>query len=97
MRQGKGQFKNIEFEMKFLGDLLSSVRGYVIGYTGDTRQAGYAALFCGGIAVVTAAALIFSRLLEDSPEDCLPGSGRNLLPDAVLAAGNTYLFSFEES
>ena len=60
MRQGKGQFKNIEFEMKFLGDLLSSVRGYVIGYTGDTRQAGYAALFCGGIAVVTAAALIFS-------------------------------------
>lgn len=57
MRQGTGQYDEIKFLMKMSGDLLSAVRGYVIG----TESAkGYAALFCGGIVVSAAAALLFS-------------------------------------
>ena len=60
MRQGKGQYKNIEFLTGFAGDLLSAVRGYVIGNAGDTSGPGHAALFCGGLALIGASALIFS-------------------------------------
>ena len=57
MRHGTGQYDEIEFLMKMRGDLLSAVRGYVIG----TESAhGFAALFCGGIAIPAAAALLFS-------------------------------------
>ena len=57
LRQGKGQYENIEFSMEFTGDLLSAVRGYVIG---TMSSYGYAALFCGGIAVFGSIALLFS-------------------------------------
>ena len=60
MRQGKGQYKEIEFLTGFAGDLLSAVRGYVIGNAGDTKGPGHAALFCGGLALIGASALIFS-------------------------------------
>jgi len=57
MRHGTGQYDKIEFLMEMSGDLLSAVRGYVIG----TESAhGFAALFCGGIAVTAAAAFFFS-------------------------------------
>ena len=57
MRQGKGQYEEVKILMEFTGDLLSAVRGYFIGSVSDK---GYAALFCGGIAVFAAAALFFS-------------------------------------
>ena len=57
MRQGTGQYDEIKFLVKMSGDVLSAVRGYVIG-TESAR--GYAALFCGGLAVSAAAALLFS-------------------------------------
>ena len=57
MRQGTGQYDEIKFLMEMRGDFLSVVRGYVIGTMSDR---GYAALFCGGIAVTAAAALVFS-------------------------------------
>ena len=57
MRAGTGQYDKIKFLMEFSGDMLSAVRGYVIG----TKSAhGFAALFCGGIAVSAAAAVFFS-------------------------------------
>ena len=57
MRRGKGQYDEIKILMEMTGDMLSCVRGYVIG-TGSER--GFAALFCGSIAVFAAAALLFS-------------------------------------
>lgn len=57
MRMGKGQYEEVEVLMEFSGDLLSSIRGYVIG-TASTR--GFAALFCGSIAVFAALGLLFS-------------------------------------
>ena len=57
MRQGKGQYDKVEVLMTFSGDLLSSLRGYVIG---STSSRGFAALFCGGIAVFSALGLLFS-------------------------------------
>ena len=57
MRKGKGQYEEVKILMDLTGDLLSSVRGYVIGTQSDR---GFAALFCGSIAVFAAAALIFS-------------------------------------
>ena len=61
MRQGKGQYEEIKILMEFTGDLLSAVRGYFIGSVSDK---GYAALFCGGIAVFAAAALFFSGSIK---------------------------------
>lgn len=57
MRQGKGQYEEIKILAEFTGDLLSAVRGYFIG---SVSEKGHAALFCGGIAVFAAAALLFS-------------------------------------
>ena len=57
MRQGKGQYDKIEILMTFSGDLLSSLRGYVIG---TESERGFAALFCGGIIVSAALGLLFS-------------------------------------
>ena len=57
IRQGRGQYDKVEVLMKFSGDLLSSLRGYVIG---TTSSRGFAALFCGGIAVFSALGLLFS-------------------------------------
>lgn len=57
MRQGTGQYDEVKFLMEMRGDFLSVVRGYVIG---TVSERGFAALFCGGIAVTAAAALIFS-------------------------------------
>ena len=57
IRQGRGQYDDIEIQMKFVGDLLSSLKGYVIGTTSDY---GFAALFCGGIAVFASLGLLFS-------------------------------------
>ena len=57
MRTGTGQYDKIEFLMKMSGDMLSAVRGYVIG----TKSArGSAALFCGGLAISAATAILFS-------------------------------------
>ncbi len=61
MRQGKGQYEEIKILMEFTGDLLSPLRGYHIG---AVSEKGYAALFCGGIAVFAAAALIFSASIR---------------------------------
>ena len=61
MRQGKGQYEEVKILMEFTGDLLSAVRGYFIGSVSDK---GYAALFCGGIAVFAAAALFFSGSIK---------------------------------
>lgn len=61
MRQGKGQYDDLKILFEISGDLLSSVRGYVIG---AESARGYAALFCGGIAVVCAAAFFFSASVK---------------------------------
>ena len=61
MRQGKGQYDDLKILFDISGDLLSSVRGYVIG-TESAR--GHAALFCGGAALVCAAAFFFSASVK---------------------------------
>lgn len=61
MRQGKGQYDDLKILFDISGDLLSSVRGYVIG---AESARGFAALFCGGIAVVCAAAFFFSASVK---------------------------------
>ena len=73
MRQGKGQYDEIKILMEMVGDLLSPVRGYVIGAVSDK---GFAALFCGGIAVFAAAAILFSgsfRFRHKAAYVCLLG------------------------
>lgn len=73
MRQGKGQYNDVEVLMTFSGDLLSSLRGYVIG---TTSSRGFAALFCGGIAVFSALGLLFSgacRIRQKIAYLCLLG------------------------
>ena len=57
MRRGTGQYDEIKFVLKLSGDMLSAVRGYVIGT--ESAQ-GFAALFCGGIAISALAAFFFS-------------------------------------
>lgn len=61
IRQGKGQYDKVKFLMELSGDMLSSVRGYVIG---TQSERGFAALFCGGIAVFAAAAFFFSGAVK---------------------------------
>ena len=73
MRQGKGQYDKVEVLMNFSGDLLSSLRGYVIG---TTSSRGFAALFCGGIVVFSALGLLFSgfcRIRQKIAYLCLLG------------------------
>lgn len=61
MRQGKGQYDKVKFLMKMSGDMLSCVRGYVVG---AQSERGFAVLFCGGIAVFAAAAFFFSGTVK---------------------------------
>lgn len=73
MRQGKGQYNDVEVLMQLSGDLLSSLRGYVIG---TTSSRGFAALFCGSIAVFAALGLLFSgafRIRQKIAYLCLLG------------------------
>ena len=57
MRQGKGQYEEIEILMGMKGNLLSAITGYTVG---RACSPNFAALFCGGIAVSAALALLFS-------------------------------------
>lgn len=61
IRQGKGQYDKVKFLMEMSGDMLSSVRGYVIG---AQSERGFAALFCGGIVVFAVAAFFFSGTVK---------------------------------
>ena len=73
MRQGKGQYDNVKIVTGMYGDLLSAVRGYVIG--ADSTK-GHAALFCGGIALIAAAAVVFSgeyRIRQKVVYVCMAG------------------------